>query len=120
MEKRRLRLSENEGRCSWQISRGNHPLHDFRLPSALRDRSGFRAGIWFQADDWPSGHDGAKTLLHCKKIGEHTDEQLRPWFFGGRVECLAGAGHFVAGNGGYKLYDVNSMYPSAMANGLHT
>jgi hypothetical protein len=51
-----------------------------------------------------------------KQIGEHTDEQLRPFFFGGRVECIQGAGHF---KGDYKLYDVNSMYPAAMANFQH-
>lgn len=49
-------------------------------------------------------------------IGENTDEKLREYFFGGRVECLAGRGHFI---GDYKLYDVNSMYPFAMATFLH-
>ena len=38
------------------------------------------------------------------------------YYFGGRVECLAGLGHF---KGKYKLYDVNSMYPFAMANYQH-
>jgi hypothetical protein len=49
-------------------------------------------------------------------IGENTDATLRQYFFGGRVECLAGCGHFI---GDYKLYDVNSMYPFAMANYSH-
>jgi DNA polymerase elongation subunit (family B) len=49
-------------------------------------------------------------------IGEQMDGFLRQWFFGGRVECLSGAGHFI---GDYKLYDVNSMYPYVMANMLH-
>jgi len=50
------------------------------------------------------------------RLGEHTDATLRPFFYGGRVECLAGAGHFV---GAYKLYDVNSMYPHSMADYQH-
>lgn len=41
---------------------------------------------------------------------------LRNYFFGGRVECLAGRGIF---RGPYKLYDVNSMYSDAMANCQH-
>ena len=49
-------------------------------------------------------------------IGENTDGSLREYFFGGRVECLAGRGHFV---GDYRLYDVNSMYPYVMANYAH-
>lgn len=44
------------------------------------------------------------------------DERLREFFFGGRVECLQGRGHF---KGDYKLYDVNSMYPAVMANYEH-
>lgn len=51
-----------------------------------------------------------------KTIGENTDARLREFFFGGRVECLAGAGHFI---GKYRMYDVNSMYPFVMANFLH-
>jgi DNA polymerase type B, organellar and viral len=50
------------------------------------------------------------------KIGEHTDSELRQFFFGGRVECLGGKGHFT---NGYNLYDVNSMYPDVMARCLH-
>lgn len=49
-------------------------------------------------------------------IGENVDANLRPFFYGGRVECLAGRGRFV---GDFKLYDVNSMYPDAMANFKH-
>lgn len=65
-----------------------------------------------------------KKFYVVKKIGENMDETLRPWFFGGRVECLAGAGHFgspgAAERGaGYQLYDVNAMYPDAMANYRH-
>jgi hypothetical protein len=50
------------------------------------------------------------------RIGAKVDETLRQFFFGGRVECLAGRGHFV---GKYKLYDRNSMYPAAMAQLQH-
>jgi len=50
------------------------------------------------------------------RIGAKVDETLREFFFGGRVECLAGRGHFV---GPYKLYDRNSMYPAAMAQLQH-
>lgn len=50
------------------------------------------------------------------KLTEGTDAYLRNWFFGGRVECLAGKGHW---RGPYKLYDVNSMYPEAMAKYAH-
>lgn len=49
-------------------------------------------------------------------IGENTDASLRQFFFGGRVECLSGRGHFT---GDYKLYDVNSMYPYAMSAFAH-
>jgi hypothetical protein len=49
-------------------------------------------------------------------IGEGMDAYLRQYFFGGRVECLAGRGHF---SGHYKLIDVNSMYPFVMANYQH-
>lgn len=57
------------------------------------------------------------------RIGEAMDAYLRPFFFGGRVECLQGIGHwkskhYPAGRG-YKLYDVNSMYPDVMARYQH-
>src|ERR1700723_908265 len=48
--------------------------------------------------------------------GEDGKHGLRQFFFGGRVECLAGRGNF---RGDYKLYDVNSMYPAVMANCRH-
>lgn len=44
------------------------------------------------------------------------DNYLRGYFFGGRVECLQGAGIF---EGDYKTYDVNSMYPYVMATRQH-
>lgn len=57
---------------------------------------------------------------NVKRISEYRDEQLRPYLFGGRVECLAGKGLFAQGSGAtYKLYDVNAMYPDRMANCEH-
>jgi hypothetical protein len=57
-----------------------------------------------------------KKHYKVQNIGERADGTLRQFFYGGRVECLAGRGHFI---GDYKLYDVNSMYPAAMANFAH-
>lgn len=57
-------------------------------------------------------------LAHIKPT---MDAALRPYFFGGRVECIAGRGIFDRGHRDqtYKLYDVNSMYPFVMANFKH-
>jgi len=57
-----------------------------------------------------------RTQYKVQTIGEILDAGLRQYFYGGRVECLQGKGRFV---GDYKLYDVNSMYPFAMANYRH-
>lgn len=46
------------------------------------------------------------------RLSDKTDASIREFFFGGRVDCLAGAGRF---RGHYKMYDVNSMYPYVMA-----
>lgn len=43
------------------------------------------------------------------------DEQFRPFYFGGRVECFESG--VLAGN--WKVYDVNSMYPFVMRECLH-
>lgn len=65
---------------------------------------------------------GQAAMFELKKhykvgtIGENTDEKLRQYFFGGRVECLAGRGHF---KGTYKIFDVNSMYPFVMSSFQH-
>jgi hypothetical protein len=48
-------------------------------------------------------------------LGERDDEALRPFYFGGRVQCFE-EGDF---HGDFKLYDVNSMYPAAMKNSRH-
>ena len=57
-----------------------------------------------------------KKHYSVKRINQGFDTQLRQFYFGGRVECLAGRGHF---KGPYKLFDVNSMYPRAMAAYQH-
>jgi hypothetical protein len=56
-----------------------------------------------------------------EKVSEQSDDFLRRYFFGGRVECIGGRGIFDsrAGREGFKLYDVNSMYPYVMANFSH-
>lgn len=57
-----------------------------------------------------------------ERLTEGADDVLRKFFFGGRVECLAGPGVWSAPPGAgpiWKLYDVNSMYPFAMANYAH-
>lgn len=57
-----------------------------------------------------------------KHLGENQDAFLRNYFFGGRVECLAGRGHYRSADIGgqpFRLYDVNSMYPRVMADRAH-
>ena len=53
-----------------------------------------------------------KSYYEIDSLGEAADELLRQWYYGGRVECLQGAGKF---EGDYAVYDVNSMYPAVMA-----
>lgn len=50
-----------------------------------------------------------------QKQGQKHDEIFRPFYYGGRVQC------FDAGilAGPWKLFDVNSMYPSVMRNSKH-
>jgi DNA polymerase type B, organellar and viral len=57
-----------------------------------------------------------KRHYDVKTINQGFDRQLRAFYFGGRVECLQGRGHF---KGDYKLYDINSSYPRAMAFHAH-
>lgn len=59
---------------------------------------------------------GVRKYYNVKRIGEKFDDTLREFFFGGRVQCLQGAGQF---DGHYKSYDKNSMYPHVMAKYLH-
>lgn len=49
------------------------------------------------------------------------DADLRKYFLGGRVECIAGKGVFASDkqNRPYRLFDVNSMYPFVMAARQH-
>lgn len=49
-------------------------------------------------------------------MSETMDEKLRPYFRGGRVECLAGVGVF---KGDYACYDFNSSYPYVMSRYKH-
>lgn len=62
-----------------------------------------------------------KKSYKVSHVSEQTDEFTRRYFFGGRVECLAGRGLFISNPGQtpYSMYDVNSMYPFAMANFSH-
>lgn len=53
-----------------------------------------------------------KNNYPIENLGEASDEYLRQWFYGGRVECLQGPGLF---EGEYIKEDVNSMYPAVMA-----
>jgi Vibrio phage DNA polymerase len=57
-----------------------------------------------------------KAVYDYDKCNERLDKNFRRFYFGGRVECLQGAGLF---RGPYKLYDLNSAYPDAMANHRH-
>lgn len=57
-----------------------------------------------------------KKTYEVAKLSAGVDMYLRKYFFGGRVDCLQGAGHW---GKGFKLYDVNSMYPDAMAHNAH-
>jgi DNA polymerase elongation subunit (family B) len=65
---------------------------------------------------------GSTAMTELKKfhtfenLGRKADEDIRSnFYYGGRVEC------FKRGllNGRWKVYDVNSMYPSVMRNYLH-
>lgn len=61
-----------------------------------------------------------KKSYTVSRVTEQTDEFMRRYFFGGRVECLQGRKHVdCAGNENYKMFDVNSMYPAVMANYKH-
>jgi hypothetical protein len=57
-----------------------------------------------------------RKVIKVDRTTEAFDDRFRQFYYGGRVECLKGAGHFV---GDYKLYDVNSMYPAVMAETKH-
>lgn len=62
-----------------------------------------------------------KKSYKVQNVSENTDEFIRRYYLGGRVECMQGGGLFDSrdGKNGFGMYDVNSMYPFAMANFLH-
>ena len=60
-----------------------------------------------------------KKIYDFERLGERSDEYLRPFFFGGRVQEIAGAGHWHFPSTPLHYYDVNSMYPSVMAHYSH-
>lgn len=57
-----------------------------------------------------------KENYKIETLADYQDKMIRPFFAGGRVECIMGLGHWVKP---LKLIDVNSMYPDAMANKKH-
>lgn len=77
---------------------------------------GFKISIGQAAISELRKHYKVKRISEYQDGGEDGKHGLRQFFFGGRVECLAGRGLF---QGDYKLYDVNSMYPAVMANQRH-
>lgn len=48
-------------------------------------------------------------------VSEHIDNELRPFYFGGRNQCFA-TGLI---KGAFKVYDINSSYPDVMAHVQH-
>lgn len=57
-----------------------------------------------------------KARYKIDSLGSASDEYLRQWFFGGRVECPCGPGIW---EGDIVMDDVNSMYPAVMAELEH-
>lgn len=57
-----------------------------------------------------------KKVYEVEKFSDNWDKYVREYFFGGRVECIQGKGIFT---GGFKLIDVNSMYPYVMSAYQH-
>ena len=74
------------------------------------DKFGFKISVGAAALAKLSEH------YRVEKVMPTVDERLRQFFFGGRVECISGAGYF---KGPLKLYDVNSMYPFVMSSMRH-
>jgi hypothetical protein len=50
-----------------------------------------------------------------ERMTEASDSEIRPWYFGGRVQCFASG----ILKGPWQVYDVNSMYMHVMANFDH-
>lgn len=81
----------------------------YQLVSAFRER--FNDGLTI-------GGTAIKELQKFHPFArqqESHDDKFRPFYYGGRVQA------FKTGvlKGKYKIYDVNSMYPSVMRNSLH-
>lgn len=49
-------------------------------------------------------------------LSQFQDDAIRPFYYGGRVDCIAGR---VFARQRFNLYDINSAYPWAMAHKLH-
>lgn len=81
----------------------------YALVSAFIERFGLRLTIASTAIK------ELNKLCPVDRKGEHHDQKFRPYYFGGRVEAFE-RGHLA---GPWRLYDVNSMYPFAMANYNH-
>lgn len=77
---------------------------------------GFKLSIGQAAISQLRKHYNVARISEYQDGGTDGKLGLRQYFFGGRVECLAGRGKFF---GNYKLFDVNSMYPAVMANCRH-
>lgn len=81
----------------------------YELVKAFIDRFGLRMTI---------GGTAIKEIKHYhpfNSCGSRHDKQFRPFYYGGRVQCFEG-GEL---KGPWKVYDVNSMYPSVMRNMWH-
>lgn len=81
----------------------------YELVTAFNDRFGNRLTIAGTAM-WE-----LQSMVHIPKMNEKQDEYFRQYYFGGRVQCFRG------GNlkGPWKMYDINSQYPTAMRNFKH-
>lgn len=89
---------------------GNDCEYLYEMVVAFRQRFGTHLTVG------QAGITELKKHYEFECLSERVDETLRKFFWGGRVECVQGRGHW---KGDYKLYDRNSMYPAEMAFTLH-
>jgi hypothetical protein len=63
----------------------------------------------------PEGHPAPHSFRVYQRMTERMDATLRPWYFGGRVQC------FRKGiiDAPLKIYDITSSYPYAMLSQMH-
>lgn len=54
-----------------------------------------------------------------ERMSPRQDEELRPWYFGGRVQCFQKGIIHASPNATLKIYDITSSYPDAMRRCLH-